>query len=167
MIFNEVALTLAGFVLAHAAWFSADLPAGQRLAPFVVVQRNGERELTRFDQRDHTEAVNKARDFVELSQENADAWAIARQGIFTIDGSDRNVIVIEYWSRGMPEPYTVMQEIRPATRRYKFKIIGPPLVFLDGEIQEASEVDGMINTIMTGVEEHTQAGPLWTQWKNM
>lgn len=166
MVINEVVLTLAGFVLAHAAWNAADLPKGKLLAPFVVVQQNGERELTRFEDRNPIEAVSKARDFIQLLDEKVDAWAMARQGIVTLDGRELDVLIIEYWSRGIPETNTIMQEIRPPARRVGFKIIGPPLIFLDGEIQESSDAEDMISIIEMGIEEHTQAGPLWTKWKN-
>lgn len=166
MVLSEAVLTLAGFVLAHAAFNVSELPKGQLLSPFVVVEQNAERELTRFDDRNPVEAVSKARDFIQLLEEKVDAWAMARQGIVTIDGRELDVIVVEYWSRGMPESQTIMQEIRPPARRVKFKLIGQPFVLIDGEIQESSQVEDSINIIMMGIEEHSQAAPLWTQWKN-
>lgn len=161
MLINEPALFLAGYVLAHAAWFSADLPLGQRLAPFVVVEQNSERELTRFNEPNQAEAVRKARDFAKLVEEKADAWALARQGIVTIRSEQVDVLVVEYWSRGMREPESVMQKIKPKSRQYKFRIIGKPFVFINGEVQDTSDNDYIISYILTGTEEHSHSAELW------
>lgn len=46
---SEATLKLGGFVLAHAVWNVSDTDADELLCPLAVVERNGQRELIRFE----------------------------------------------------------------------------------------------------------------------
>ena len=49
MVPPDSLMLLAGFVLAHAAWSVSDLPKGELLVPLAVVEKNGQRQLLRFE----------------------------------------------------------------------------------------------------------------------
>ena len=51
----ESALLLAGFVWAHAAWSISDAP--DLLVPLAMVERNGQREIMRFEADTQEEAI--------------------------------------------------------------------------------------------------------------
>jgi len=44
MSIPTIALRLAGFVLAHAAWSISDVPRGELLVPLAIVERQGQRQ---------------------------------------------------------------------------------------------------------------------------
>lgn len=49
MVAPDSLVILAGFVLAHAAWSVSDVPKGELLVPLAVVEKNGQRQLLRFE----------------------------------------------------------------------------------------------------------------------
>ena len=57
MVPPDSLILLAGFVLAHAAWSVSDLPKGELLVPLAIVEKNGQRQLLRFEAPTQAQAI--------------------------------------------------------------------------------------------------------------
>src|SRR5689334_1387184 len=102
----ESAVLLAGFVLAHAVWSVSDLPKGDLLVPLAIIEKNGQREVLRFEAETQAEAINEGKATLVKHQADADAWAFAREGQFKEDGKYVDVISVDAWAKGMAAPIT-------------------------------------------------------------
>jgi hypothetical protein len=90
MAVPESALILAGFALAHAAWSISDTP--DLLVPLAVLERNGKRELMRFEADAQEEAVKRGKTGMAQLPEDCDRWAFAWEGLLNDKGNKIDVI---------------------------------------------------------------------------
>ena len=86
MLTPESAILLAGFVLAHAAWSVSDLPKGELLVPLAVVEKNGQRQLLRFEAQTQDQAIADGKGTIARRQSEFDARAFGREGLSTREG---------------------------------------------------------------------------------
>ncbi len=161
----EPVLQLAGFVLAHAAWIVSGLGEDELLCPFAVVERGGERKLSVFEAGTQTEAVRNGRDFVAGAVTDSEAWAFAREGIFRLQDRKVDVISVDYWSKGMDSPRTLIQVFQPPAGGARFRVVGAPLFVRDGVVQEGAAAEGAVSLINQGIQGHAKAAPLWAGWQ--
>jgi len=85
------ALRLVGFVLAHAAWSISDVPKGELPVPLAIVERQGQRQLFRFEAETQDAAIAKGKATVAEATDSVDAWAFAREGLLPkVRGSENN-----------------------------------------------------------------------------
>jgi hypothetical protein len=162
---NDLAAMLAGFALAHAAWSASDLPEGDLVVPLAFVQRGESRELVRFEAPTQQEAVANGKAAMAAATAHADAWAFAREGLFPRDGKKVDVLVVDCWARGMSAPVSFIQQFEPFAARHRFRIIGEPLVVVDGEMQSPAAAQPVLKKLKDGIHSHPKAGLLWTSWQ--
>src|ERR1700737_1555681 len=106
MAIPEFAVLLAGFVLAHATWSVSDLPKGDLLVPLAIVEKDGQRQLLRFEAETQEQAIAKGKATVAKLQAEADAWAFARENQFKDGDKYVDVISVDVWAKGMAAPIT-------------------------------------------------------------
>jgi len=159
------ALLLSGFALAHAAWSVSDLPKGDLLCPLAMVEMNGERLLTRFEAATQAEAIARGKESMAKMTETADAWAFARDGLIRAkDGSKIDVITIDFWSKGMAHPASLIQRYEPFAEHGKFRLIGDPELVIDGVVQTQDQTKEAIQTINQGIANHSKVAAMWEGW---
>jgi hypothetical protein len=72
---SDSLVLLAGFAIAHAAWSVSDLPQGELLVPLAFVEKNGQRQLLRFEAKTQDQAIAEAKAALTQRQPELDAWA--------------------------------------------------------------------------------------------
>lgn len=102
MAISDSLLILVGFVFAHAGWNLSDLPEGERLVPFLVVEKLDKRQLLRFEAQTLEQSNFEMNSVLERPEEDIDAWASAREGLHHESGNYFDVLTIEAKSKDMP-----------------------------------------------------------------
>ena len=160
---SESALLLAGFVLAHAAWSISDAP--DLLVPLAIVERNGQREVMRFEADTQEEAIAHGKAKMATLSGEVDEWAFAREGLFNEKEGKVDAISIEIGVKGTTQRITLIQRIEPYAKRNHFRLIGDPEVVIDGKLQESPKVKDLLVIIHRGVSQHSKAASLWDGWR--
>lgn len=154
---------VAGFVLAHAAWIVSDLPDKDLLAPFAVVQQSGQRHLQAFEAPTQEEAIAAGKHAMRSQSDSVEAWAFAREGSFREGKDTTDVIVIDFWAKGMTAPLTVIQRFERFTKRGRFKLLGEPMLTIGGQL--ASLPPGTVDAqLRPGINQHSKVSALWNTW---
>ncbi len=159
------AALLAGFVLAHAVWNVSDLPNGELLVPFAVSEVENERSLERFEADTQEEAIAAGKAAMQGAMSTADSWAFARDGTMDRDGKEVDVLSVDFWSKGMPEPMTVIQEYQPPTKSSPFRLIGKPILVENGVAQSSAAAKSVLGQVLAGVRSHSKVAVLWNSWQ--
>ena len=163
MSIPDAGLLLAGFVLGHSAWSVSDVR--ETLVPLAIIERQGNRELVRIEAQTQAEAVLKGKSLYPEWTKTSDAWAFAREGLMPDGDSKVDVFVIDFWTKGMSKPATVIQRFEPFARRGQFRIIGDPEIVLDGTIQVGDNVKQAVLRLGEGIGQHPKAASLWKTWR--
>jgi hypothetical protein len=160
----ESAILLAGFVLAHAAWSVSDLPRGELLVPLAVVEKNGQRQLLRFEAQTQEQAIADGKATLARRQGEFDAWAFGREGLMAEARGKVDVLTVDAWARGMTRPVTFVQRL-DRNSSGAFRIKGDPIVVVDGKALEGAEATRLTERLHEGVRQHPKAGQLWQKWR--
>ncbi len=163
MAIPESLIALAGFVLAHAAWSVSDLPEGELLTPFVVVETSDARTLSRFEAATQWEAINNAKVFLAERGDTFDAWVFAREGRIQEAGAYVDVLTVEARAKGMEHSIAFLQRFQPFAAG-EFRLLGPPMVVVDGEVVEDGEAEPFLAQLHQGILSHSEVAPLWNEW---
>ena len=155
----DAAVSLAGFVLAHAAWSVSDLSGGEHLVPLAMTEKAGQRELHRFV----SEAEEQAIAAMGKLSGRVDAWAFAREGQFNQGSGDVDVISVDAWAKGMTASISFAQKFRPSASG-KFGLLGDPWVVIDGKLQNPSASSDLIIKLNQGIQSHPKAAVHWSEW---
>jgi len=157
------AWALAGFVLAHAAWIVSDLHDKDLLAPFAIIERSGQRELQPYEAPTQEEAIAAGKKAMPQWSASSDAWAFAREGSFR-QGQDRtDVLVIDFWAKGMKEPLTLIQKFERFTKHGRFKLLGEAMVTAEGKVFPTI-TDSAQSKLRDGIRQHSKVAALWDTW---
>ena len=165
---SEPALSLAGFVLAHAAWSLSDLDDGDHLCPLAVVeQHDNSRRMTRFEADTQEQAIIAGKMAMRAATGVARAWAFAREGAWGKlgGGASGDVLAIDFWGSGMPAPATLMQPFYRVTSGGRFRIGSVPSLLVGENVLPADTASRSIETIMAGVHSHAMVSTLWQSWR--
>ena len=160
----ESAILLAGFVLAHGAWSVSDLPGGERLVPLAVVQKNGRRELLRFEASTQEQAIADGKATLARRQPELDAWAFCREGLLREARGPVDVLTVDAWASGMTRTVTFVQRFTPYSSG-AFQINGDPIVVVNGQALEGAEAAQLVNRLYDAARQHPKAGGLWQGWR--
>ena|SRR6266446_8929025 len=163
MAIPESAVLLAGFVLAHAVWSVSDLPKGELLVPLAIIEKNGQRELLRFEAETQVQAIANGKATLAKRQGDADAWAFAREGQFKEEDKYVDVISVDVWAKGMPASITFVQPFQPCATG-EFKLLGEAWAIIDGKVQTAAASNQLITQLNLGIQSHSKAAKLWPEW---
>ncbi len=164
MVPPDSLILLAGFVLAHAAWSLSDLPTGELLVPLAVVEKNGQRQLLRFEAQTQEQAIAEGRATLTNRQAELDAWALGREGLMP-EGTGRvDVLTVDAWAQGMARPITFVQRFSPFSSG-AFGIKGDAMVVVDGKALGGTEAARVVRRLYDGVRQHPKAGQLWQGWR--
>lgn len=166
MVIPDAALFLAGFVLAHSAWSVSDLPAGELLTPLAIIESSGERRLLRFEADTQNEAVARGKAHVSSLGATVDAWAFAREGLMPYGGSKVDVLSVDFWVKGMDKSITLVQRFVPYAREGCFRLIGEPMLIVDGVSQPTAATRLELRSVLQGVQRHEKVAALWSSWKD-
>lgn len=161
----ESAILLAGFVLGHAAWSISDLPKGALLVPLAIVEKNGQRQLLRFEAQTQDQAIADGKTTLAKRQHELDAWAFGREGLMQEAHGKVDVLTVDAWATGMTRPITFVQRFSPYSSG-AFRIKGDPIVVVDGNALEGAEAVQLVKRLYDGVRQHPKAGQLWQDWRS-
>ena len=160
----ESAILLAGFVLAHAAWSVSDIPKGELLVPLAIVEKNGQRQLLRFEALTQEQAIADGKATLARRQREFDAWAFGREGLMPEAHGKVDVLTVDAWATGMTRPITFVQRFSPRSSG-TFRIKSDPIVVVDGKALEGAEAAQLVKKLYDGVRQHPKAGQLWQEWR--
>ncbi len=158
------ALILAGFALAHASWSISDVEPGELLIPLAVIETQGQRQLVRFEANSQEEAIARGKRAMTDAEETSDAWAFAREGLMTIGDKREDVLVVEFWARGMAQSAILYQRFRPVGSSQSFLLIGDPEVAIAGQVLDSASARPFLDNVLAGVRSHSKVAPLWDGW---
>lgn len=165
--FPPLAPTLAGFVLAHAAWNVSDAAHGELLCPLAVVEQpGGERRLLRFEADTQEAAIAAGKSVMSEAVASAVAWAFAREGTWRPVGASepQDVLTIDFWARGMRGAASLVQPFERCTRGGRFRLLGDPMLVVEGLVVEQDTARASLEAVGAGVMTHPKAAELWQSW---
>lgn len=160
----DLAVLLAGFVLAHCAWSVSDLPRGELLVPMAMIEKSGYRQLLRFQADTQEQAIADGKATLAKRQGDLDAWAFGREGLMQEGLAKVDVLTVDAWGKGMARPITFVQKFTPASTG-AFRLLGDPLIFIDGKAVEGAETARLLKTLGDGVRQHPKVGQLIESWR--
>jgi len=168
MQFPESLITLAGFVLAHAAWNVSDLPNGELLVPLAIVERSGHRQLLRFEADTQEKAIAEGKATLAAHEGDIDAWAFAREGQMQVGGKYVDVLTVEAKQKGSSTSIVFIQRFEPFASG-KFKLLGAPTVAIGGDVLPRKVVSStaaatILAQLQAGVQTHAKAVEHWQEW---
>jgi hypothetical protein len=99
------------------------------------------------------------------ASKSADAWAFVREGLMPERGAKVDVLVVDFWAKGMPAPVTIIQRFEPYSTNEKFKIIGQPEIVIDGVMQSTEQAKDLFQRIEQGISQHPKVKHLWKDWR--
>lgn len=151
-------MELAGFFTAHLAWTASTRPGP--LAPILVMEGGGERELTRFeDIASMEDAVEKARELLEANAGGAERGVILYDAFVTIGEARTDAIVVEAVEFGEePIRVEVIQPYRARNDDEGFAVHKPKLSLPPEHSEDADE---LVDAFFRGLSSHEEGGPLW------
>jgi hypothetical protein len=156
-------LRLAGLALAHAAW---SVEGGETLCTMAMVERDGGRELVRYEAPTIDESVEAAR--ADLREHLADGGcaALVVDGYATREGGERtDALLVELFGPAREPMGMIIQPYRAARRSRipfigrasGFEILGEPTLSGDLEVDDADRI------VLAAAREHPQAGRLFPE----
>jgi hypothetical protein len=155
-------LLLGGFTLAHALGSIADVD--ELLCPLALVERQGDRELLRFDADTQEEGISAGKEHLRANAMDADRWAFAREGLLNLDGGKVDVMAVDLMDKTLLKPITLIQRYEPFARQGRFRVIGVPTIVIDTVTQDRDVMNQLLPNIREGVQEHGMVAPLWSGW---
>ena len=162
------ATLLGGLVLAHAVWSVSDTSPAELLAPLAIVERNGQRTLQRFEAQTQVGAIENGKRAMAEAMRTSDAWAFAREGALRVPATNpitTDVIVIDFWAKGMATSATAYQRFERGTPKRPFRLIGDPEIAIDGKMLDEDAAKPIVETLLRGVASHSQVAPRWKDWQ--
>lgn len=159
----DAAVSLAGFVLAHAVWSVSDLLEGELLVPLAMTEKAGQRELHRFEAETQEQAIASGKTAMGKLSGKVDAWAFAREGQFSEGSGYVDVISVDAWAKGLTASISVVQKFRPFASG-KFGLLGDPWVVTDGNFQNPSASSDLLTKLKHAIQSHPKAAEHWSEW---
>ncbi len=161
---SDDVLLFGGFALMHASYSISDVPAGELLVPFVIVESDGQQYVHRFESYTQEEAIANAKRYVDSIRESANLWAFARENAMRQDGQpETDVISIDVGRPGIVSDISVVQPFHPNNGNNEFRLLPGALVAIDGMTADESDNHSHMNTVLEGVGYHPSAS-LWSLW---
>jgi hypothetical protein len=163
--FPIAVLLLAGFTLAHAAWSVSDTPASDLLIPLAIRQVGGQRELLRFEAETQAAAIQSGKAQGAAWTRDSTPWAFAREGLVGENGTEVDVLSVDFCAPSMERPATIIQRFRRYTVDGRVHLLGRMQISVAGKILADSAADVIVEAIERGVAQHSRVAPLWATWK--
>jgi hypothetical protein len=161
----DEALRFGGFVMAHAAWIASSLATGELICPFAVVTTGDARKVIPFEAETQAAAIENGKHSFEDLKWSVDAWALAREGLFSVLGRDQpkiDSLLVSSWVKGLDEPIILRQLFRPKEKG-GFGLIGQIVVAIHGMIPSDEVHAQLLLPAMEGVCSHPH-GSGWERW---
>ena len=158
-------ILLLGFTLAHAAWSIAEAEVKELLCPLAFIERDGNLELLRFESEVQEDAISMGKDYIDLHKENAIVISFAREELLTEQYKKVDVLLVECWAKHETEHYGVIQKFMPNEGKGKFRLLGDPIILIDGLTQTEGTVTKLKERLEQGIQSHSEVAQLWSQWK--
>lgn len=168
MPITPAALQLAGFLMAHAFWITADLPPGQHYVPQALCENtHGERRMVTFDAPTPAEQIEKARVFLGTTATQFSECALARQTAIDGPAGAVDVLAFDLFS-GADNQLTVLQAFRPAHPEAAppapFRLRGLEVLFtVSGGLPRAM-ADQTRDALREGATDHPGTEDKWAAW---
>lgn len=157
----DQAILLAGYLLAHSAENLSFVDEVKVLTPFSICLRGGELNTKFHTGKTQAEAVAAAKQELAANLDKCDAWAFAREGRLDENDQVTQTLSVSAWSSGMENTVVFVQRF---VRLPKFKLIGMPMVAVDGVILEPAKSEPVLAVLRTGISRHQDGGPKWDSW---
>ena len=168
MPITPAALQLAGFLMAHAFWITADLPPGKAYVPQALCENaRGERRLVTFDAPTSAEQLEKGRVFLGSTGAQFSECVLARQT--AIDGPAGPVDVLSFdLFSGTDNQLTVLQAFRPAhadsSPPTPFRLRGLEVLFTVSGGLPRGLADQTRDGLREGATDHPGTEDKWAAW---
>lgn len=157
----DQAILLAGYLLAHSAENLSYVDEVKILTPFSICLRGKELHTKFHTGKTQAEAIETAKQELAANHDKCDAWAFAREGRLDENNEVTQTLSISAWSTGMKDSAVFIQRF---TRSPKFKLIGEPMVAIDGVVLESTKLGPVLAVLRTGISRHQDGGPKWDSW---
>lgn len=161
MIVLDQAVLLAGYLLAHSSMNLSFVDEVKVLTPFSLCLRGGELHTKFHTGKSQAEAVAAAKQELAANRDKCDAWAFAREGRLDENEQVTQTVSVSAWSSGMEDSVAFVQRFR---RSPQFKLIGDPIVAVDGVIFDSTKSKPILAVLRTGISRHEDGGPKWDSW---
>ena len=149
-------LRVAGFGLAHAVWCISD---DEVLVPFLIQERDGNRQLVRLASENLEDGVAEGR---RRQRENPDEMELAVlfcDGYVKIDGPQSDAIIVEgfEYESGL-HALSIYQPYRPGKAGAGFAVLRPKFDFLTPLLMTAEQAS---QAFFEGLYDHQQGSRVW------
>jgi hypothetical protein len=160
---SDEAISLAGFLLAHAAWSISDLSAGDLLCPLAAVERTGAREFMRFEAEDQSTAIKHAWETIDKLPGGYSAWAFVHEGFVQEDSRKVDALITHVSADAGGAPLVVVQRFAPFASG-AFRLLGRPRVCVEGVTLQSEQAEGLLAILQRGIQAHEMVAPMWADW---
>jgi hypothetical protein len=163
----EDALRFGGFVLTHTVWIASDLKAGELVCPIGVIEIGDSREVIPFEATSQEEAIRLGKQKMNELTGSVDRWAFAREGLWSILGSDSpklDVLTVSAWSSGLDEPIILQQCFSPSSKG-AFSLLKPAMILVHGVACSKQIQSKLWPIVFQGISQHPQGGN-WSRWQS-
>jgi hypothetical protein len=157
----DQAVLLAGYLLAHSSMNLSFVDEVKVLTPFSLCLRGGELHTKFHTGKSQAEAVAAAKQELAANRDKCDAGAFAREGRLDENDQVSQTVSVSAWSSGMEDSVAFVQRFR---RSPQFKLIGDPMVAVDGVILDSTKSKPILAVLRTGISRHEDGGPKWDSW---
>jgi hypothetical protein len=144
----------------QVAAIASVMEPGELVCPFVVLERNGDRELLDLEAETQDQAVERGWASLDECRERIDAWAMAREGLVADSNGKYDVLVVAAWAPGMDDAVVFTQRFVP-TAQGAFAIVGP--LGVTGTF-DGNELARMKHWFDEGIAAHPKH-ELWGRWQ--
>ncbi|WP_295637850.1 hypothetical protein [Novosphingobium sp.] len=168
MPLTPAALQLAGFLMAHAFWITADLPPGQHYVPQALCENSrGERRMVTFDAPTPAEQIEKARVFLGSTGAQFSECVLSRQTAIDGPAGPVDVLAFDLFS-GADNQLTVLQAFRPphpeAAPPMPFRLRGLEVLFTVSGGLPRGMADQTRDGLREGATDHPGTEEKWAAW---
>jgi hypothetical protein len=143
------------------------LPFGELICPFAVVEKGDSHEVIPFQATSQEEAIRLGKHKVEELTGTVDRWAFAREGLWSLLGSDSpklDVLSVTAWSKGLDEPIILQQCFSP-TAKGTFRLLDPIKIVVHGVACSEEIKDRVMTIVLQGINQHSK-GENWVRWQS-
>ncbi|MEE9394558.1 MAG: hypothetical protein V3W41_18850 [Planctomycetota bacterium] len=164
ILISDQALNLGGFVLAHAAWSISDADDGALLVPLLVVEKSGERRMSRFEAETQEEAIACGFDAIDRLGDDVEVWAFAREALMKGEDESHDALVVHVWAKGMSDWIMILQAYKPINSERPFQLNSQFEVVIGDATVEDAALAPLSEEIDRGINDHPQAALMWNHW---
>jgi hypothetical protein len=160
------AISLSGFILAHAMQLLSTDTAGHGLLPVAFVASGSDQKFMTFEGSSLEQMVANAES--ELASKSYDAWVLSYEGYVVTRNHRQRAILVRSWTRGLTAPLVIAQPLVQDGDKLDFGFLGKP-IWVQGSNAPPSENHGRVEgayvddsdfrVLMAGMDKYRKFQP--------